>query len=1010
MRLYKVDSYYVWDGDFNTRHMPKTAKFRWFDGVKNKWSPKSDLIPAKSWWTDDTQKALLLLEYADESCKAELEQLKAEQEQKLKASIATDSELNIPAPEGFNYYGYQKAGIEYAIKNKNVLIGDEMGLGKSQPLFSKILTPDGWVKMGDITVGDLVIGSDGNPIKVVGVYPQGNLPIYRISCRGGSTTYCSGDHLWKVLSVYNGNRDGWVIRTTKELGDAKYKNGKNKWKLPIVSPINFSEKKFNIHPYLLGVIIGDGASQKSVNINIANIDSDIVKFISECGYDYSSSNSYVDSCTRYHYSGLMPEINRLGLNVKSKEKFIPNEYMFGSIQQRMELLQGLMDTDGSCLKNRTIFHTCSRQLALDVVYLVRSLGGIAIPREYNRNDRDVEWRINVKMFDCPFKTNRKKREWSIDNKTAQTIESIELVGEEMCQCISVDAQDQLYVTDDFIVTHNTIQAIGVINYNTEINKVLIVCPASLKLNWKKELKTWSTRDLSIKILSTGDATEGADIHIVNYDILAKAKLSWLKTANFDLVVADEAHYVKNPDAQRSKAFYAISEAASQKIMLTGTPIMNRPVELFHIVKSLGFEMDFWRYVQRYCDAQRGSYGWDFSGASNLEELQVKLRQSVMVRRKKSDVLHELPPKRRQIIELDPTKYTDYIEREQEFLNKITATQKAFNFDIDGERDINADREYDDQVENLTELSAADIGELARIRHETAVAKIGDVVEHVTEVLDSADKVIVFAHHRDVIEGIADAFGNSAVVLYGGMKDDEKDSSVTRFQNDPNVKVFVGSIKAAGVGLTLTEANVVIFAELDWTPANLTQAEDRAHRIGQTDSVLVQHIVIDGSIDSNLAKKVVYKQNIADRALNEDHMNEFRRQSEKQIQDAANKVNADIERAKERVAALKQKSDDRRRELENAISEKAQAEIIDGVPQYTTTQRDLILSKIKYLSNSCDGAYKLDGRGFNRVDAGFGHALAEKPTLSNRQAWAAQKMLRKYHGQIGNIDKLVEDIQ
>lgn len=527
----------------------------------------------------------------------------------------------------------------------------------------------------------------------------------------------------------------------------------------------------------------------------------------------------------------------------------------------------------------------------------------------------------------------------------------------------------------------TVQAIGVINSEPSINRVLIVCPSSLKHNWRKELEAWLTRDLSTAILTTKNTQPiDRDILIINYDILASEKMKWVSELDYDLIIADEAHKVKNKKAKRSAAYYALAKKVDRKLMLTGTPILNRPIELFYIIESLGFDMDYWRYARRYCDAKKTKGFWDMSGSSNLEELQMKLRQTIMVRRQKADVLTELPPKRRQIIELDPEKYKDYIEAEQDLLNGVAPGFKSEDYEPDSNLD-----DFEARVGSLREMSAADVAEIAKLRHQTALAKVPDVVEHLKGVLEEVDKVIVFAHHRDVLTSIHEAFNGSSVILMGGMKDDDKDMSVTKFQTDPDIRVFVGSIQAAGVGLTLTAASVVIFAELDWVPANLTQAEDRAHRIGQTDSVLVQHIVIDGSIDSTLAKRIVGKQNIIDKALNVNKLNDHREEQANKLADVVNAAKAEIDRAKEIS--------------EEQVTRKG---LHSQVPGISDEDKSAILKKLKYLASVCDYAVGVDGHGFNKFDAVFGHVLAAKNELTDQQAHAAMKMLQKYRGQFEEI--------
>ena len=236
----------------------------------------------------------------------------------------------------------------------------------------------------------------------------------------------------------------------------------------------------------------------------------------------------------------------------------------------------------------------------------------------------------------------------------------------------------------------TIQAIGCINADPEVSKVLIICPASLKLNWQRELEKWLVnREFSIEIISgsKNDQIQEANIYIINYDILKKHR--WLKEQNLDILIVDEAHYLKNPKTQRSREIYGYKKnnieplRAKKKLLLTGTPIVNCPIELYPLISYLGFYMEFWTYAHHYCNAHRNDYGWDLSGASNLGELQEKLRTTVMIRRLKEDVLTELPPKIRQVIELPANGISSYIIKEQSCVRQYEEQRAIYAAELCG---------------------------------------------------------------------------------------------------------------------------------------------------------------------------------------------------------------------------------------------------------------------------------------------------------------------------------------
>lgn len=378
-----------------------------------------------------------------------------------------------------------------------------------------------------------------------------------------------------------------------------------------------------------------------------------------------------------------------------------------------------------------------------------------------------------------------------------------------------------------------IQSIGLINFDMLIQRVLIVCPASLKLNWQSELKKWLTRPFSVSVApGHHKSLSMASIVIINYDILHK--YDW-KREHFDLLILDECHYLKNPTAKRTKL--ALSIKAKRKLFLTGTPILNRPIEIYPLLNALqpgewGGKHDF---GVRYCDGFPGTWGWDYSGASNLAELNERLRSTIMLRRLKKDVLKELPAKRRQIIELSGK----IPKSEIEFLAAVKLLQEP-------------------------QIAFEDF---ARVRHEDALAKLDSCIEFIKGALEESDKIVIFAWHRDVIYGLFDALREYIPVLITGTtKLDIRQKVVEDFQNKPTCRVFIGNIQAAGVGITLTAASHVIFVEECPTPGVMSQAEDRCHRIGQKDFVLVQHLVLSGSIDARMAKILVAKQEVLDAAL------------------------------------------------------------------------------------------------------------------------------------------------
>jgi len=422
----------------------------------------------------------------------------------------------------------------------------------------------------------------------------------------------------------------------------------------------------------------------------------------------------------------------------------------------------------------------------------------------------------------------------------------------------------------------TIQAIGVINADPSIKSVLVVCPASIKINWARELTKWLMRPLSIGIVN-GEFPR-TDVVIVNYDVLAKFRPQ-IDARQWDMLCADEVHFAKNPKAQRTQALLGNRKAgkpgikARRRLFLSGTPIVNRPIELFPLVEALdpdGLGRSFFQFAKRYTMATHNGFGWDFSGAANLEELQQRLRAKFMVRRLKSEVLKELPPKRRQVVVVPvPAAAAAAVANERAVFEEHRKTIERANTAADAAKARGDKDGYQAAIKALHSANKIAFEKMSLVRHATAIAKIPALIEHITEILEAEPKVVVFCHHLDVVAALREAFPDAALVTGAEPSMAKRQAEVDRFQHDPECRVFVGTYPgAAGVGWTLTAAQTVVFGELDFVPGNVSQAEDRLHRIGQLGSVLVQHLVFDSSVDTYMAQMIIDKQEVITATLDQ----------------------------------------------------------------------------------------------------------------------------------------------
>jgi len=528
----------------------------------------------------------------------------------------------------------------------------------------------------------------------------------------------------------------------------------------------------------------------------------------------------------------------------------------------------------------------------------------------------------------------------------------------------------------------TIQAIGLINLDPTIQRVLVVCPASLRLNWQRELRKWLVNYMTVGIADTKSGwPTGADIVVINYDILEKYH-ERLRQQEWDMLIVDEAHYLKNPKTvrttqvlgkwHRDPAKVIEPIPARRKVFLTGTPIVNRPIELWPILRSAEVFKNWKFYVERYCAGMQTRYGWDVKGASNLSELQEKLRSTFMVRRLKKDVLVDLPSKRRQVIELPANGCSGVIAEEKATWERQREIVEELQYAVELAKASDDPQDYENAVKALRVGITTAFNDMAKASYNVAMAKLPYVIEHLKEAIDSSNKVVVFTQHHDVTDALMKEFGAQAVRLDGRDKMEDRQASVDRFQNDPDCHLFVGSIGAAGVGITLTASSHVVFAELDWVPGNLSQAEDRCHRIGQAESVLVQHIVLEESLDATIAQRVVEKQEVIDKALDKDI--EINRTP---IAPTVTTKTATSDASRERIA----------KEAEELTAEE--------IPE--------IHAKLRYLATlDYDYAREINDIGFNKYDVMIGHELASRDQLTPKQAALGKRIVKKYHRQLDPV--------
>ncbi len=364
-------------------------------------------------------------------------------------------------------------------------------------------------------------------------------------------------------------------------------------------------------------------------------------------------------------------------------------------------------------------------------------------------------------------------------------------------------------------------------------KVLIVCPASLKINWQREIANYSDRPVFVaegKKFSTEH-----DFVIINYDILKnfhdsdpkKKDESLLLQSGFDLVILDEAHMISNVQAQRTKIINSFAKKVDKVWLLTGTPMTSRPMNYYNLLNLIESPVaQNWKaYAIRYCQGFQFTAGkrkvWNVMGASNLEELRDRTSKQIL-RRLKEEVL-DLPDK---------------------IITPVYLRLKSKEYeDLMGEYFDWYDRNPDESSSLTVQFS-----KLMKVRKVIANEKTKQTIEFVENILEQGKKVIIFTNFTDTLQTIYQHFGKQAVYLDGSCSNAVRQQAVDSFQNDDKTRVFVGNLKAAGVGLTLTAAEVVIMNDLSFVPAEHAQAEDRAYRYGQKSNVLVYYPLFENTIE------------------------------------------------------------------------------------------------------------------------------------------------------------------
>lgn len=774
--------------------------------------------------------------------------------------VPADADVDVPdVIRGVELRPWQRRFLAWAQPRRGVLVVADPRMGKGQPLSAKVLTPSGWTTIGELRVGSTVIDPDGGHAVVQGVFPQGVKRVYRVTTSDGAVTECDEDHLWHVqtTTMETRGRPARVFSTMELIVRGLHRREKprarsgvnaNRWILPLPAPIEFAVGSgLPVAPYLVGLLLGDGglsggsvmlstADDEIVEAARAAVEDEGLELVQASRHDYriTAGNVGGDGC-----NPILSDLRALGLlGKRSPEKFIPDAYRYASVDDRRALLAGLMDTDGYAGES-TQFYTTSPRLRDDVIDLVRSLGGLAwfstkaTPTYTHKGEKRVGRPchiVTMALHFNPFRLTRKVKAWRVNPQRRRTIASIEYARNEATVCIKVSSKRSLYITDGYIVTHNTSAAL--LMHDPSTGPLMIFAPLDVRAVWT----AWVARvfpGASIAHLEghtpDADVFRQHDVIFAHYDILAWQQVAGIKIGT---LVVDEIHMLSNAASRRAEAVRLFTPLARRIVTLTGTPLWNRTEGLWPVLAATNpgaWGHRPFAFKQRYCSPTMAEYGWRYGETSNVDEWRQRIAEVAFTASWRIERPDLQPTVRRRLAaQVDP----DDLLR------------------------------LDEAAEGLRGTDVADttIGAISRYRSATGMLKVPTVVARTLEV--SADEpVVVWAWHKAVIKAVAEATraaGRPTFLIHGDrtIPAEERVRRIEAWRQEPR-GVLCATQAVAQVGIDLSHARHAIKAQTDWTPAVDYQTDMRTFdpsRVMTIERVTTTHPV-EVMIDEHGAAKL-----------------------------------------------------------------------------------------------------------------------------------------------------------
>ena len=786
-------------------------------------------------------------------------------------------------------YPFQREDVDKFINEKHEagLFAYEQALGKAQPLDSQVLTPTGFVRMGDIKVGDTVVAPDGTDTVVMGVYPQGMTEVYELTLDDGRKVKADGNHLWTVANGNDRSRGTRRTKTTVELLETlKTKQGYNNWTIEGVTPYDFGEWKSSVHPYLLGYLLGNGGLTGRT-IYVSTADAEVLETIEELlpegvtakhagAYDYRLTSPAGKP------NALLAEMQRLGLmGVGARSKHVPRELLNATVEARTALLQGLLDSDGYTNGTGFEFTVASPTLAKDLAYLAHSLGGRARlttktigTGEYVGNEY---YRVYGRLPEAvkPFKLSRKAEVYGTGplkrySTIFVAITNIEYIGWEETQCIKVSHPDHEYVTDGFVRTHNTLTATTLaVELGTEVN--LVIAPQVTFEGWKEAVATqtegqyelqWMKKNTKAGKAAFGDYYAGKPgWYFITWQLMRNGPLF---DTHADMIIGDEIHEIQNKGGSAQNLMIGKINS-TYRIGLSGTASGNKLEGIYGIISWLWPKKfkAYWPWLKKHF--LLAGYGHALTPIREKKPGSVTSELPFFVRRLKKNHYADMIPAPKPTEEV----YVDMTAEQRDIYEEFKATSGAWLGEDEDDGFMYASHSIVKMM-RLRELALGtptmEMGEdfkwVTKFELDTKSAKLDELIKILESPENRDETFVVYTHSKKFIEVVVHRLnerGIKAEAFTGDLNYRQKRKVIDNFGETFRVMVATqASIGTGTDGLQHRCSRMVILSR-DVKMIVNEQAAERLYRPGQKLPVQTWEIIANDSNDLDTNANLDYAQ-------------------------------------------------------------------------------------------------------------------------------------------------------